>query len=68
MKAREVRNRLIALGATETQAKGSHRKYEFGGCLTVVTFHPGDIPPGTLRSIERDMARCFGPDWLRRSR
>lgn len=32
---------------------------------TTVARHPGDIPAGTLRAIERDMEPVFGKGWLR---
>jgi hypothetical protein len=32
---------------------------------TSVAQHPGDIPNGTLRSIEKDMAPVFGEGWLK---
>jgi hypothetical protein len=28
--------------------------------------HTGDIPRGTLRAMERDMAPCYGEGWLGR--
>lgn len=34
------------------------------GCQTVVPDHPGDIPPGTLRNIEKHLEPCLGADWL----
>lgn len=33
--------------------------------VTTVPQHTGDIPIGTLRAIERDMAPVFGRGWLR---
>jgi predicted RNA binding protein YcfA (HicA-like mRNA interferase family) len=48
---------------------GSHRLYEAtdgrAKVLTSVAFHPGDIPTGTLRKIEKDMEALFGKGWLR---
>jgi predicted RNA binding protein YcfA (HicA-like mRNA interferase family) len=32
---------------------------------TTVPQHPGDIPTGLLRAIERDMELVFGKRWLR---
>lgn len=55
-------------------AVGLHRRYivtytDTGGQLatasTTVAQHPGDIPTGTLRAIERDLEPAFGPNWLR---
>lgn len=49
--------------------RGSHRRYEATDgsttCQTTVPQHAGDIPLGTLRSIEKDMAPLFGEGWLR---
>jgi len=44
--------------------KGSHQIWRCDECQTVVPVHTGDIPKGTLRSIERDLAPCLGPKWL----
>jgi predicted RNA binding protein YcfA (HicA-like mRNA interferase family) len=48
---------------------GSHRRYrvERSGVLasTAVAVHPGDIPPGTLRKIERHLEPVLGKKWLR---
>jgi predicted RNA binding protein YcfA (HicA-like mRNA interferase family) len=30
----------------------------------VIPLHTGDIPAGTLRSIERDLEACLGAKWL----
>ncbi len=32
---------------------------------TAVAMHPGDIPTGTLRKIEKDLQPAFGKGWLR---
>jgi predicted RNA binding protein YcfA (HicA-like mRNA interferase family) len=32
---------------------------------TVVAQHAGDVPVGTLRAIEKDMAPVFGERWLK---
>ena len=53
------------LGAVIARQTGSHRRYRFGPCVTIVAQHPGDIPTGTLRAIERDMEPCLGKGWLR---
>ncbi len=34
--------------------------------ITIVAQHPGDIPVGTLRAIERDLEPAFGKKWLMR--
>lgn len=52
---------------------GSHRRYvathttptgEEVTAATTVAQHPGDIPRGTLRAIEKDMESVFGKGWL----
>ncbi len=41
--------------------------YRLGQCVTTVPMHRGDIPAGTLRTIERDLAACVGARrWLTR--
>jgi len=35
-----------------------------GDCQTVIPIHTGDLTPGVLRSIERDLEPCLGPRWL----
>jgi predicted RNA binding protein YcfA (HicA-like mRNA interferase family) len=66
MTAREVVRALTRLGAVEVRQKGSHRRYvsACGKCATTVAMHAGDIPKGTLRSIERAMEPCYGKGWL----
>jgi predicted RNA binding protein YcfA (HicA-like mRNA interferase family) len=71
MRAREVCRRIERLGGEYLRTRGAHRTYvirygERGRILTRVSIHPGDIPPGTLRQIERDLAPIFGKGWLRR--
>jgi len=41
----------------------SHQIWCRGNPQTVIPLHTGDIPAGTLRSIERDLERCLGPTW-----
>lgn len=70
MKAREVNKRIADLGGRFVRQRGSHRRYTafsttVGECHTTVPQHPGDLPRGTLASIERDLAPVFGKGWLR---
>jgi predicted RNA binding protein YcfA (HicA-like mRNA interferase family) len=74
MKAREVNREIERRGGRLVRQRGSHRRYEATGtlpddttvtCQTTVQQHPGDIPLGTLRAIEKDMAPVFGERWLR---
>lgn len=73
MKAREVNRRIERLGGHKTRQRGSHRRFEAKGTRTdgttftvhtTVAQHSGDIPLGTLRQIEEDMAPVFGEGWL----
>ena len=64
LRAREVAKRLEKAGATWNSGKGSHRKYQYKTCRTVVAMHPGDMNPNTLRAIEKQMAPCLGKGWL----
>ncbi len=68
MTAREVVSILKRLGAVEVRQTGSHKRFvsACGKCATTVAMHPGDIPTGTLRAIERHMEPCFGKGWLDR--
>jgi predicted RNA binding protein YcfA (HicA-like mRNA interferase family) len=74
MRAREVNRRIERLGGMLVRQVGSHRRYEliYSGAdgrrstvATTVAQHPGDIPAGTLRAIERDLEPGLGKGWLR---
>jgi predicted RNA binding protein YcfA (HicA-like mRNA interferase family) len=67
MTGRDVLRRIDQLGGVVVRQKGSHVRVELGECATTVPVHRGqDIPIGTLRQIERDLARCVGEArWLR---
>jgi len=68
MKAREVNRRIEAKGGQHVRHRGSHKRYRVtvGGITasTAVPQHPGDIPTGTLRKIESDLAPTLGRRWL----
>lgn len=68
MTARDVVSRIRALdpGATVVHQKGSHQKWRLtDGCTVIVPVHSsGDIPVGTLASIQRQGAPCLGRGWL----
>ena len=51
---------MVSLGLIPHPATGQPVK-----ASTTVAQHPGDIPTGTLRAIERDLEPAFGPNWLR---
>ncbi len=68
-----MNRRLERLGAVKASQRGSHRKYKAsykrldGSAWTVQTIvaqHRGDMPLGTLRSIEESMEPAFGKGWL----
>lgn len=74
VRAREVNRRIERLGGVMVRQVGSHRCYvvtyaDAAGrearVATTVPQHPGDIPAGTLRAIERDLEPALGRGWLR---
>jgi predicted RNA binding protein YcfA (HicA-like mRNA interferase family) len=67
MTGRDVLGRIRQLGGETVRQKGSHVRVRLGKCATTVPVHRGeDLPPGTLRAIERDLAPCVGKArWLR---
>jgi predicted RNA binding protein YcfA (HicA-like mRNA interferase family) len=71
VKPREVCRRIERLGGYYVTTKGSHREYavlygQDGRVRTWVPMHSGDVLPGTLRKIERDLEPALGKGWLRR--
>lgn len=68
MRAREVNRRIEKLGGVHTRTTGSHKRYEVtignATCSTGVPQHPGDIPTGTLRAIQRQLEPALGKGWL----
>jgi predicted RNA binding protein YcfA (HicA-like mRNA interferase family) len=75
MTPRDVIRIIERNGAVLLRQRGSHRQYEVrltntdGTELvapTTTAQHPGDIQPGTLRAIERDLEPVFGQGWLRK--
>ncbi len=74
MTPREVIRIIERNGGVLLRQRGSRRQYEARSTLadgtevtarTAVAQHPGDIRPGTLRAIERDLEPVFGKGWLR---
>jgi predicted RNA binding protein YcfA (HicA-like mRNA interferase family) len=64
--ARDVLDRIRALGGEVVRRKGSHVRVRYGSCLTTAPDHGSrDLPRGTLRAIERDLEPGFGAAWLR---
>ncbi len=68
MRAREVNRIIEAKGGQHVRTVGSHKRYRVtvNGVTssTAVPQHPGDIPNGTLRKIESDLAPALGRKWL----
>jgi len=64
MTARTLIRRLRERGCEPVRQRGSHQIWRCRNCQTVIPLHTGDIPAGTLRSIERDLEACLGPKWL----
>ncbi|HJY59705.1 MAG TPA: type II toxin-antitoxin system HicA family toxin [Streptosporangiaceae bacterium] len=74
MTAREVVRLIERRGGILLRQRGSRRQYEARAALadgtevtarTTVAYHAGDIRPGTLRAIERDLEPVFGKGWLK---
>jgi predicted RNA binding protein YcfA (HicA-like mRNA interferase family) len=74
MTAREVMRLIERNGGIPLRQRGSHRQYEARVTLadgtevtarTTVAQHAGDVRPGTLRAIERDLEPVFGKGWLK---
>lgn len=62
-----MNKRIERLGGVALRQRGSHRRFSAQGegttCFTTVPQKP-DIPLGTLKSIQRDLAPIFGEGWL----
>ena len=74
MTAREVIRLIERSGGILLRQRGSRRQYEARVTLadgtevtarTTVAQHAGDVRPGTLRAIERDLEPVFGKGWLK---
>lgn len=74
MTAREVVRRIEQLGGYHVRTKGSHATYEAVGkdeageavvrARAQIPMHSGDMAPGTLRSIQRQLQSVLGEGWL----
>jgi predicted RNA binding protein YcfA (HicA-like mRNA interferase family) len=74
MTARQVIRRIEELGGYHVRTRGSHATYAAdrrdadGEVLATaraqVPVHAGDMAPGTLRSIQRQLAPVLGERWL----
>lgn len=68
VRAREVNRIIETLGGEHVRTVGSHKPYRVnaGGTTasTAVPQHPGDIPTGTLRKIQKDLEPALGRKWL----
>jgi predicted RNA binding protein YcfA (HicA-like mRNA interferase family) len=61
----KVAAKAKGLDYSEPRQRGNHRQVRVGVCVTTVQMDRRDIPIGTLRKIERDLAQCLGARWLR---
>jgi predicted RNA binding protein YcfA (HicA-like mRNA interferase family) len=67
MTGRELLRILRRLGCEVVRQRGSHVRVRCRECVTTVPLHAGaDLPPGTLRAVERDLEPCLGHKWLRK--
>lgn len=65
MKAKDLIKILKQHGCEKVRQKGSHARFQCGGCLTTVPIHAGEeLGPGLLRAIEKDLEPCLGKRWL----
>ena len=67
MTARSVIRRIRAIdpAAKVVHQVGSHQKWRLSdGSSVLIPIHAGDIPIGTLRSIERQGEKALGAKWL----
>lgn len=56
---------LNDMGAVLIRQKGSYQIWKLGKCTTIVPIHTTSIPIGTLKAIERQLAKCIGNQhWL----
>jgi hypothetical protein len=59
--------RVLDRTAMVVHHDGAHQKWRLhDGSSVIVPIHSGDIPTGTLRSIERQGEAALGRMWLRR--
>jgi predicted RNA binding protein YcfA (HicA-like mRNA interferase family) len=66
MTGRRLLRKLRSLGCEVIRQRGSHVRVRCGKCETTVPVHAGeDLPPGTLRAIERHLEPCLGRRFLR---
>jgi predicted RNA binding protein YcfA (HicA-like mRNA interferase family) len=68
MRARDVERVIRSQGGEHVRTVGSHKRFRVtkNGITssTAVPQHPGDIPSGTLRKIDQDLAPALGKGWL----
>ena len=68
VRVRDINRKIEAHGGRFVRQRGSHRVYRVNRgtwvIMVVVPQHGGDMPKGTLRSIERDLEPMLGERWL----
>jgi predicted RNA binding protein YcfA (HicA-like mRNA interferase family) len=68
MKAADILRRIKDVGGAVVRQRGSHVRVTCRcgkNFSTVPDQGSHDVPIGTLRAVERDLAPCFGKRWLR---
>ncbi len=69
MTGRELLRIVTRLGCEIVRQRGSHVRVRCSWCRTSVPVHAGeDLKVGLMSKIERDLAPCLGPGWLRKAR
>jgi predicted RNA binding protein YcfA (HicA-like mRNA interferase family) len=67
MSGKEVLRIITKLGGEVVRQRGSHVRVRCGSCgSTVPMTGSRDLPPGTLRAIERDLEPELGEGWPRK--
>jgi len=62
---KKVLARIKKLGGEVVSQESSHVKIRVGNCVTSVPVHGNqDLPIGTRKQIEKDLAPCLGAGWL----
>lgn len=68
VRARDVNRIIESRGGEHVRTVESYKRYRVIGnnttTSTAVPQHPGDIPTGTLRKIQKDLEPALGRKWL----
>jgi predicted RNA binding protein YcfA (HicA-like mRNA interferase family) len=64
--AKDIRRLLRKYDCVELRQNGSHLQVKCGQCISTIPVHGSDdIRTGTLKSIEKSLGICLGPDWTK---